>query len=75
MHRGERSRERLPDSRGRTCRADQVEHVTDRYVKLVESASNSREPTQILALVADPVFAYVGTQTHADLALPRQRRA
>lgn len=37
------------------------------YVKLVESASNSHEPTRILALVADPVFAYVGTQTHAQL--------
>lgn len=43
------------------------------YVKLVESASNSHEPTRTLALVADPAFAYVKTQTHAELSAGIQR--
>lgn len=43
------------------------------YVQLVESASNSHEPTRILALVADPVFAYVGSQTHPELRAGIQR--
>lgn len=37
------------------------------YVKLVESASNSREPTRILGLVADPVWAYTKEQPHTEL--------
>jgi len=37
------------------------------YAQLVESASNSHESTRILALVADPTWAYHKSQTHAEL--------